>query len=89
MLTPWVDGEFAVFPTAERFRSRLARLCDAWASLPEQVIIAILALVDSSSVVVAGHLQLRFRESWRPDAPLGRSGPARMSGNGSTPGQVP
>jgi hypothetical protein len=52
-------------------------------------IIAILALVDSSSVVVGGRHQLRFRESWRPDAPLGRSGPTRMSGNGSTPGQVP
>ena len=40
-------------------------------------IIAILALVDSSSVVVGGRHQLRFRESWRPDAPLGRSGPTR------------
>ena len=37
--------------------ARLARLCAAWASLPEHVILSILALVDSASVVEASYLR--------------------------------
>jgi hypothetical protein len=36
---------------------RLAHLCAVWASLPEHVILAIFALVDSSGVVQAERLQ--------------------------------
>lgn len=37
--------------------ARLARLCAAWASLPEHVILAILPLVNSAGVVEADRLQ--------------------------------
>src|SRR4051794_15781044 len=47
--------------------ARLARLCAAWASLPEYVILAILALVDSAGVVQADRLQPPS-----PDSPRGR-----------------
>ena len=40
-----------------RTDSRLARLCETWPSLPEHVILAILALVDSSPVAEARRLQ--------------------------------
>src|SRR3954451_9269304 len=43
--------------------ARLARLCAAWASLPEYVILAILALVDSAGVVEADRLQPPSRDS--------------------------
>src|SRR5215475_8524091 len=36
---------------------RLAGLCAAWASLPEHVVLAILALVDAAGVVEAVRLQ--------------------------------
>jgi hypothetical protein len=42
--------------------ARLERLCAAWASLPEHVILAILALVDSAGVVEADRLQPLSRD---------------------------
>jgi hypothetical protein len=36
---------------------RLARLCAAWTSLPEHVVLAILALIDSAGVVEADRLK--------------------------------
>src|SRR5690348_15379859 len=41
---------------------RLARLCAAWASLPEHVVLAILALVDAAGVVEVVRLQPSSRE---------------------------
>jgi hypothetical protein len=40
---------------------RLARLVEAWPSIPEHVVLAILALIDSAGVVEADHLQLLSR----------------------------
>ena len=37
--------------------ARLERVCAAWSSLPEHVVLAILALVDSAGVVEANRLQ--------------------------------
>ena len=42
--------------------ARLARLCAAWASLPEHVILAILALVDSVGLMDASSLQPPSRD---------------------------
>lgn len=55
--------------------ARLARLCAAWTSLPEHVILAILALVDSADVVEADRLQPSPRDSrgHRPNCPSCRA----------------
>src|SRR5438067_10818469 len=43
--------------------ARLERLCAAWSSLPEHVILAIVALVDCASIVEADRLQPPSRDS--------------------------
>ena len=64
---------------------RLARLCAAWASLPEHVILAILALVNSAGVVAADRLQPPSRVSQGHDARGGRSGIDWSQGFGEGP----
>ena len=63
---------------------RLARLCAAWASLPEHVVLAILALVDAAGVVEAVRLQPPSQDlEWAngngllgdPEPMRGRQGP--------------
>src|SRR3954453_12670664 len=66
--------------------ARLVRLCAAWASLPEHVILAILSLVDSAGVVEAERLQPRT-ETRTGSTAVGkpRAHPGRLSRHSSPP----